>query len=51
MGKITTVIDDNVEDRLRAFIWRKFKGRGRHIGEIIEEALTEYLDRHEDEVV
>jgi len=50
MGRITTVISDAVEKRLRTFIWKKYEGKGRHVGEIIEKALIEYLDLHESEV-
>ena len=50
MGKITLVLSDKVENRLRTFVFRKYRGKGRHMSETIEEALIEYLDLHESEV-
>ena len=49
MGTITITIGDAVDDRLREFEWKKYKGKGKHKGEIITQALTEYLDKHEEE--
>ena len=50
MGKITTVISDEVETRLRTFLWKKYRGKGRHMGKVVEQALTEFFDLHESEV-
>lgn len=50
MGKSTVTLSDDVEDRLRLYIFKKWKGRGRHFSEIIEKALVAFLDQHEHEV-
>lgn len=50
MGNITVKIDDQLEDRLREYIWNKYRGKGRHMGAVIEGALTEFLDKQEQEL-
>ena len=51
MGTMTIRIKDETEDRLRAFLWKKYRGKGRgRVGQTIDEAITEYLDLHESEV-
>ena len=50
LGAITCVISKAVEDRLRTYIWHRYGGKGKHVGEVIEAALTEFLDLHEGEV-
>lgn len=48
MGAITIVISDEVEERLRIYLFKKYKGKGRHMGEEVEKAIVEYLDLHEE---
>lgn len=51
MGVITVTIKDETEDRLREFLWKKYRGKGKgRMGNTVDEALTEFLDRHESEV-
>jgi hypothetical protein len=40
-------ISDAIESRLREFFGNKYKDRRKHMGETIEIALREYLDREE----
>lgn len=47
MGNITVKINDQVENRLREYIWKKWHGKGRHTGEVIELALEKYLNKEE----
>ena len=50
VGRMTVMLSDDVEYRLRTFIFRKYRGKGRRTSETIEEAIIEYLDLHESEV-
>ena len=50
MGTITVSIKDETEDRLRTFLWKKYRGKGRKMGETVDVAINEYLDLHESEV-
>ena len=50
MGYITIKIEDKTEDRLRTFLWKKYRGKGRKMGQTIDEAINEYLDLHEPEL-
>jgi len=50
MGQITLTLSDDVENRLRTFVFKKYRGKGRRLSETIERALIEYLDLHETEV-
>ena len=50
MGTVTCVIDDAVEERTREYLWKKYRGKGKHMSEVISQALTEYLEKHENEV-
>jgi predicted transcriptional regulator len=45
MGKLTIKISDDVENRLREYMWEKWHGKGRHAGEVIEQALELYLSQ------
>jgi len=38
------------ESRLREYIWKKWHGKGRHTGEVIELALKQCLDKEEKKV-
>jgi len=52
MGTMTVSISDETEDRLREFLWKKYRGKGKgRIGHTVEEAIKEYLDLHESEAV
>jgi len=51
VGYITIKIEDKTEDRLRTFLWKKYRGKGKgRMGQIIDKAINEYLDLHESEV-
>jgi len=50
MVYITIKIDDETDNRLREFLWKKYRGKGKHVGETINDAIIEYLDLHEPEV-
>jgi len=51
MGVITVKIGDETEERLRTYLWKKHKGKGKgKMGETVDEAIIEYLDLHESEV-
>ena len=51
MGTMTVTVKDETENRLRTFVWKKYRGKGRgKLGQTIDAAITEYLDRHESEV-
>jgi hypothetical protein len=47
MVNITVTISDDVDSRLREFLWNKYKGKGKHMGEEISQAISEYIDRQE----
>lgn len=46
MGKITIIIDDELEQRLRKYIFKRYEAKwyGK-LSEVIEEAVKEHLDR------
>lgn len=50
MGVMTLKIDDAAETRMRNFVHKKYKGKGRHLAEEVAQAMNEYLDRHEGEL-
>ena len=51
MGTMTVTVKDETENRLRTFVWKKYRGKGRgKLGQTIDKAINDYLDRHESEV-
>ena len=51
MGTMTVTVKDETEERLRTFVWKKYRGKGRgKLGQTIDEAINDYLDHHESEV-
>jgi len=51
MGTITVTIKDETEERLREFLWKKYRGKGRsRMGNMIDQAINEFLSLHESEV-
>jgi len=50
MGTITVTIKDETEERLREFLWKKYRGKGHTMGSTIDQAINEFLNLHESEV-